>query len=147
MLTKSVGKGTPLDASMFELKPWPSHLMDFDAIQNEKEAIGRLPKMDLVAGEPLLSAKLRQRGERGDLEDQLGQGEAALTVRVTDIVGVPVSSILGLYVDLVLTRRDGAESLLSLPIVDGIRVLAVNDVGTADRPVPIKMLTLAVTKS
>ncbi|NDE01001.1 MAG: Flp pilus assembly protein CpaB [Gammaproteobacteria bacterium] len=131
VVTKSVAKGTTLEASMVEVKQWPAH--------------GRLARIDLFAGEPLLNAKLRQRGERGDLNDQLGVGERALSIRVNDIVGVPVDSILGQHVDLLLTQRVGDAAASSLPVAERVRVLAVNNTGSADRPQPIRMLTLAVT--
>jgi pilus assembly protein CpaB len=145
VVTKSVVKGTVLDTSMVETKQWPSHLKEFDALQGPEAAVGRLARVDLFAGEPLLNAKLRQRGERGDLTDQLGADERALSVRVNDIVGVPVDSILGQYVDLLLTQRVGDAAASSRPVASRVRVLAVNSTGSADRPQPIRMLTLAVT--
>lgn len=145
VVTKSVVKGTKVEASMVEVKQWPAHLKDFDALQTPAAAVGRLARVDLFAGEPLLNAKLRQRGERGDLNDQLGADERALSVRVNDIVGVPVDSILGQYVDLLLTQRVGDTAASSRPVAESVRVLAVNNTGSADRPQPISMLTLAVT--
>ena len=145
VVTKSVAKGTTLGASMVEVKQWPAHLKDFDALQTPAAAVGRLARIDLFAGEPLLNAKLRQRGERGDLNDQLGVGERALSVRVNDIVGVPLDSILGQYVDLLLTQRVGDSAASSRAIAESVRVLSVNSTGSADRPQPIRMLTLAVT--
>jgi pilus assembly protein CpaB len=145
VVTKSVVKGTPVEASMVEVKQWPAHLEDFDALQTPATAVGRLARVDLFAGEPLLNAKLRPRGERGDLNDQLGVGERALSVRVNDIVGVPVDSILGQYVDLLLTQRVGDSAASSRAIAESVRVLSVNSTGSADRPQPIRMLTLAVT--
>lgn len=145
VLTKAVAKGTAIEASMVEVKPWPAHLKSFDALQTPEAAIGRLARIDLFAGEPLLNGKLRPRGERGDLNDQLGVGERALSIRVNDIVGVPVDSVLGQNVDLLLTHSNGENGVSSRPVAERIRVLAVNDTGSADRPQPIRMLTLAVT--
>jgi len=145
VVTKSVAKGTALEASMLEVAQWPAHLKGFEALKAPEAAVGRLARIDLYAGEPLLDAKLRQRGERGDLNDQLGVGERALSVRVNDILGVPVEDILGQNVDLLLTRRTGDSAASSLPVAERVRVLAVNNTGSADRPQPIRMLTLAVT--
>lgn len=145
VVTKSVAKGTALEASMVEVVQWPAHLKNFDALKTPEKAVGRLARIDLYAGEPLLEPKLRPRGERGDLNDQLGVGERALSVRVNDIVGVPVESILGQTVDLLLTQPAGETAASSLPVAERVRVLAVNDTGSADRPQPIRMLTLAVT--
>jgi pilus assembly protein CpaB len=143
--TKSVAKGTVLEVGMVEVVQWPAHLKGFNALKTPDKAVGRLARIDLYAGEPLLDAKLRQRGERGDLNDQLGVGERALSVRVNDIVGVPVESILGQTVDLLLTQTGGEAGASSVPVAERVRVLAVNDTGSANRPQPIRMLTLAVT--
>lgn len=145
VVTKSVAKGTTLEAGMLEVVQWPAHLKGFQALKAPETAVGRLARVDLYAGEPLLDAKLRQRGERGDLNDQLGVGERALSVRVNDILGIPVEDILGQTVDLLLTRRTGDAAASSLSVAERVRVLAVNNTGSADRPQPIRMLTLAVT--
>ena len=145
VVTNPVAKGTVLESGMVEVVQWPAHLKNFDALKTPEKAVGRLARVDLYAGEPLLEPKLRPRGERGDLNDQLGVGERALSVRVNDIVGVPVESILGQTVDLLLTQPAGETAASSLPVAERVRVLAVNDTGSADRPQPIRMLTLAVT--
>jgi len=145
VVTKSVTKGTTLQANMVEVVQWPAHLKSFEALKAPEAALGRLTRVDLYDGEPLLDGKLRRRGERGDLNEQLGVGERALSVRVNDILGVAVENILGQNVDLLLTRRTGDSPASSLPVAERVRVLAVNDTGSADRPQPIRMLTLAVT--
>lgn len=145
VVTKTVTKGIVLEAGMMEVVQWPSHLKNFDALKTAEKAVGRLARVDLYAGEPLLEAKLRPRGERGDLNDQLGVGERALSVRVNDIAGVPVESVLEQNVDLLLTNSDGEAGVSSRPVAERIKVLAVNDTGSTDRPQPIRMLTVAVT--
>lgn len=143
--SRPIAKGTALDATMVKVVDWPLHLKGFGATASLDEAVGRLARADLYAGEPVLNEKLRRRGERGDLSDQLGVGERALSVRVNDIVGIPVGDLQGRHVDLLQTPRDGDIGTTNAPIVERARVLAVNDTGTPDRPQPIRMLTLAVS--
>ena len=80
VVTKSVAKGTTLQANMVEVVQWPAHLKSLEALKAPEAALGRLTRVDLYDGEPLLDGKLRRRGERGDLNDQLGVGERALSV-------------------------------------------------------------------
>lgn len=143
--TQALPKGTLLEAEMVKVVPWPAHLKTFEAPSSTQGVLGRLTRIDLGLGEPLLDSKLRRRGERGDLNDQLGVGERALSVRVNDIVGVPVESVLGHYVDLLLTLPEAQAAASGLPIVERVRVLAVSDTGSPERPQPIRVLTLAVS--
>ena len=139
-----IRKGAPLEPQMLRVVEWPVHLKPFSAESSVQAIVGRLVRHDLVAGEPVLEAKLRDRGERGDLDDLLAGGERAMSVRVSDIVGVPADSLLDQHVDLLLTGRPGDSPLGSQVVAERVRVLAVNDTGSAERPQPIRTLTLAV---
>ncbi len=141
---KPISKGTALEPAMLRVVDWPSHLRTFDAASTVPAAAGRLARADFVAGEPILEAKLRRRGERGDLDDLLAKGERAMSVKVNDIIGVPAENFIDHHVDLLLTERAAEGGAGSQLVAERVRVLAVNDTGTADRPQPIRTLTLAV---
>jgi pilus assembly protein CpaB len=139
-----IPKGTALEPAMLRVVEWPAHLRHFSAESSMQAVVGRLTRTDLVAGEPVLEAKLRRRGERGDLDDLLARGERAMSVRVSDIVGVAAENFVDHHVDLLLTAPPGDSAVGSQVVAERVRVLAVNDTGTAERPQPIRTLTLAV---
>ena len=85
VVTKSVTKGTTLQANMVEVVQWPAHLKSFEALKAPEAALGRLTRVDLYDGEPLLDGKLRRRGDRADdhhrEHEVLNRGDAALRRR------------------------------------------------------------------
>ena len=141
---RPIAKGATLEPAMVRLVEWPAHLKGFEAETSVSAVSGRLARVDLYAGEPVLSGKLRQRGERGDLNDQLAAGERAMSVRVNDIVGVPAANFVDHHVDLLLTSPGTDATGHSQLVAERVRVLAVNDTGTTERPQPIRTLTVAV---
>lgn len=142
---QDIAAGDAITHEMIELVEWPAHLKDFSALSQIDAAVGRITRTPIVAGEPILPSKLWREGESGTLEDRLTVGERALSVRVNEMIGVDADSLIGKHIDLIVTRRQGDTSSLTLPVAERLRVLAVNRSSDARRPQPVQTLTLGVT--
>lgn len=143
--TQPIGMGTPLDASMVKVQKWPAHLKPFVAASSVEDVIGKVTREALVAGEPILPGKLFRAGEDGSLSDRLTRGERALSIVVNEMVGVDAASLVGAFVDVLVTTRQDNDEAISRLVAKRLRVLAINQSADPRRPQPVKQLTLGVT--
>jgi pilus assembly protein CpaB len=97
----------------------------------EQNVVGRVVKVSVAQGAPLLKTQMVGPGERGFLAAVLSKNMRAVTVAVSDTAGVGGFVFPGDRVDLVLTHEvpngqnlplRGAETFLT-----NVRVLAVNE--------------------
>lgn len=141
----AIPAGAALDAEVLGVVDWPSHLMPAAALGATDTLLGRITRVPMYPGEPVLAAKLWEAGERGDLEDQLSGSERALSVPVNEMVGVDADSLPGSFVDLIVTPKTEPGAGSTLAVAERLRVLAVNRSTDSRRPAAIRQLTLAVT--
>ncbi len=135
---------------------WPEDGVDPQFLQKgtdtEQTVAGRVVKVAVAQGAPLLKTQMVGPGERGFLAAVLGKNMRAVTVAVTDTAGVGGFVYPGDRVDLVLTHEvpngqnlplRGAETILT-----NVRVLAVNektdDTGTVGAIPGLRSVTLEV---
>ncbi len=140
-----IGMGTTLDASLLKVQEWPAHLKPFVAASDIGDVVGKVTREELVSGEPILPGKLFLAGEGGSLSDRLTRGERGLSIVVNEMVGVDANSLVGAFVDVLVTIRQDSGEAVSRPVAKRLRVLAVNQSADPRRPQPVKQLTLGVT--
>jgi pilus assembly protein CpaB len=122
------------------------------ATDTEQNIVGRVVKVAVAQGAPLLKTQMVGPGERGFLAAVLGKNMRAVTVAVSDTAGVGGFVFPGDRVDLVLTHEvpngqnlplRGAETILT-----NVRVLAVNektdDTGQVGAIAGLRSVTLEV---
>jgi len=143
--TRAITTGTTLDESMLKVQQWPAHLKPFVAASNIDSVIGQLTREDLEPGEPLIPGKLFLAGESGSLSDRLTRGERGLSIVVNEMVGVDPKTLVGSFVDVLVTIRQENDVTISRPVAERLRVLAVNQSLDPRKPQPVKQLTLGVT--
>lgn len=99
-------------------------------VDTEQSAVGKVIKVAVVSGAPLVRSGIVGPGERGFLAAVLTPGMRAVTVAVTDTSAVGGFVFPGDRVDLVLTYEVPQEKGLSLKgaetILTNVRVLAVD---------------------
>lgn len=140
---EAIAEGTPLTASMLEQAAWPAHLKPFTALQSVDDAVGRVTRKALLAGEPVQDESLWARGVKGDLKDQLETGHRAISIRINELIGVTAKDLVGQFVDLVGTRREGDNPAVTEPIVERVKVLAVATTGGNQTAVSIRGITIS----
>lgn len=139
--------GTRLTSDMLNTVPWPAaHRPERSAAQADALA-GRVITAALQRGEPVLDTRLAPPGERGGLSALLGPGRRAMTVKVSEIVGVAGFALPGHYVDVMVNTQDAQNRATSKIVLERILVLAVaQDAAAADnKPRVVNAVTLEVT--
>lgn len=141
----AIPSGTTLDATMVTVTAWPKHLKPFVAAATPEVVAGRVTRHDLLAGEPILPSKLFRPGESGNLAERLTRGERGLSVVVNEMVGVDPETLIGTYVDILVTMRRENGTPVTLPVAQRLRVLGVNRNSDSRRPQTVRQLTVGVT--
>jgi pilus assembly protein CpaB len=114
---------------------WPEDGVDPQFLQKgvetEQTVAGKVVKVAVAQGAPLLKSQMVGPGERGFLAAVLGKDMRAVTVAVTDTSSVGGFVFPGDRVDLVLTHEVPTGSQVPLrgaeTILTNVRVLAVNE--------------------
>ena len=128
-------RGAVMDASAMRWQPWPQELVSASFItRNQRpDAISTLSGLvlrnGLVAGEPILDARLAQ-GEEGALSVILSSGKRAVAVRISAENSAGGFVLPNDRVDVVLTTtrldKAGNNTVSSRLILKNVKVLAVD---------------------
>lgn len=147
VVTRDLGAGTRLDASMLETVRWPTDAPLPPALAEVAKAEGRVLNSALLRGEPVLQAKLASEGAPDGLSAVLQEGQRAVTVKVNEIMGVAGFALPGSHVDVMVHTTDPQNQPISKIVLERIRVLAVaqNTAQQDNKPRPVDAVTLLVT--
>lgn len=142
--------GEPVTSRHVKLSSWPKHAVPQGAVRSIAEAEGRVVRASIVAGEPLLKAKLlkvQDAVRTGLLPMIVPEGLRGVTIKVGKAVEesglVQPHSRVDVLVSL---TRGGAEQMAKV-ILQNVPVLAAGQtVEMQDkRPVRVTTVTLALT--
>jgi len=139
--------GTRLQPDMLQTLAWPKTAAIQGPLTSLDEAVGRVIRVPVLQGEPLLQSKLAAVGEKGGLSSVLESGQRAVTVKVNEIMGVAGFALPGNFVDVMVNTPDSLNQPISKIVIERIRVLAVaQDVSTNEsKPRVVNAVTLQVT--
>ncbi|EON13735.1 Flp pilus assembly protein CpaB [Pandoraea sp. SD6-2] len=146
-----VNLGQPLTAEFVKVVNWPADSIPPGAFADAQLLQGRVARVGLQRGEPILESKLAPQGTKGGLSAVIGEGKRAITVRVNDVVGVAGFALPGNYVDVIVNTTDAekksAEQSISKIVLEKILVLAVAQQVSRDdtQPKVVNAVTLEVT--
>jgi pilus assembly protein CpaB len=139
--------GTRLQPDMLQTLAWPKSAAIQGPLTSLDQAVGRVIRVPVLQGEPLLQSKLAAAGEKGGLSSVLESGQRAVTVKVNEIMGVAGFALPGNFVDVMVNTPDSQNQPVSKIVIERIRVLAVaQDVSTNEsKPRVVNAVTLQVT--
>lgn len=147
-----INLGEPLNEAMVRTVNWPRDSVPPGAFANPKTLDGRVVRVSLTHGEPVLESKLAPVGTKGGLSAVIGEGRRAITVRVNDVVGVAGFALPGNYVDVIVNTQEGSnrtdtQQSISKIVLEKILVLAVAQQVNRDDTAPkvVNAVTLEVT--
>jgi pilus assembly protein CpaB len=146
-----VNLGQPLTSEFVKMVNWPAESIPPGAFADPQLLQGRVARVGLLRGEPILESKLAPQGTKGGLSAVIGEGKRAITVRVNDVVGVAGFALPGNYVDVIVNTTDAekksAEQSISKIVLEKILVLAVAQQVSRDdtQPKVVNAVTLEVT--
>lgn len=139
------------DEDLREL-PWPSKVLPAGVFRSKSELVGEGDKARYVMSpmekdEPVLKSKITGPGQRATLSATLSEGMKAMSIRVNDVLGVSGFVLPGDRVDVLLTRtgQDGKPYVDVL--LQGLKVLAINQNADerSDKPNVSKTVTFEVS--
>lgn len=128
--------GTALNPSMLQVVRWPAGNVPPGSVGDVPALDGRVVRVSLQRGEPVLEARLAPIGTKGGLSAVIGDGKRAITVKVNEVVGVAGFALPGNYVDVLVNVRDDRDSSVSKIVLEHILVLAVAQEAGRDETKP-----------
>jgi pilus assembly protein CpaB len=144
--TRDLDLGAPLNASMFQVVPWPSGALPTGSFKEQKLLEGRVVRSPIFKGEPILEPKLAPEGTKGGLTSIIAGGKRAISVKVNEIVGVAGFALPGSFVDIMVNTMDGKDKAVSKIVLKRILVLAIAQEANRDetKPKVVSAVTLEV---
>ncbi|MBI3827452.1 MAG: Flp pilus assembly protein CpaB [Candidatus Rokubacteria bacterium] len=147
----NMGFAEKIGPAHVRLMRWPKSAMPAGAVRRLADAQGRIVRTSLVAGEPLLEAKLApEMAGRGGLMPMLvPEGQRAVTIKVDDAVKESGFILPNSHVDVVVSmaRTPGAGERVAKLILQDVVVLAAGQTVEMrdNKPVSVTTVTLALT--
>ncbi len=140
--------GQAITPIMLESVPWPKGAVPTGAFDDPKKLEGRVVRISIFKGEPVLAPKLAPEGTKAGLDSVIKTGHRAITVKVNEVVGVAGFLAPGSYVDLLVNFRDEHDKPMSRVVLERIMVLAIAQEAQRpdeSKPRVVNAVTLEVT--
>lgn len=133
------------------LVPWPKQSIPAGALRSLEEADGRVVRSSIVAGEPLLEAKLAPQlsGRGGIMPMLVPAGRRGVTIKVSDAIRESGFVLPNSRVDVVVTmlKASGSRERISKVVLQDVLVLAAGQTVELrdNEPVTVTTVTLSLT--
>lgn len=145
--------GERLTAEKLELLEWPSERLPpnsfstIEAVVGTSEETARFVLESMDPGEPVLTTKTTEPGQRAKLSTAITPGLKAVSISVNDVLGVAGFVLPGDRVDVMLTRSTGDAGAFVDVLLQGVRVLAIDQTADdrRDQPSVVRTVTFEVT--
>ncbi|MGB8786757.1 MAG: Flp pilus assembly protein CpaB [Candidatus Acidiferrales bacterium] len=126
--------GTKLEPSQLRVIAWPGGTVIPGMFTRVEDVVGRSLLSPLVENEPVLESKLAPRGAGPNISAALPDGMRAITIPVTEVVGVAGFVVPGSAVDVLVTAStpDNRGSV-TRTVLEDVKVLAVGQQVQADK--------------
>jgi pilus assembly protein CpaB len=152
---KDINMNDPVQPAEVKLEDWPVDKIPLGAISKIEDLEGRRTKNKLYAGEPILEAKLWQKGESGaSAIESIPTGMRVVAVRVDDVQTSGSLILPGDRVDMMvhLTQNSAKDlqNTTTKTFLQNVKVFAVNDVterqpGGAENKIVARTVSVLVT--
>ena len=144
---RAIDAGAAIGEHQLKVVPWPASTVPEGAITRTADVAGRIARVPMIAGEPVLPGKLAPTNASGGLSSIIPDGKRAITVKVNEVIAVAGFALPGSYVDILVSGRDAEGQPFSRTVLSRIKVLAVAQETTAepDKPKVVNAVTLELT--
>lgn len=145
--------GQPIEAGkaiapgQVKVVSWSGAIVPESASSSAEEVVGRIARVSMIPGEPVLSGKLAPLSATGGLSSIIPEGKRAITVRVNEVVAVAGFALPGSYVDVLVSGKDANRQSFSRTVLSRVKVLAAAQETAADpeKPKVVNAVTLELT--
>ena len=147
IVEQPIEAGKAIKADQIRAVPWPGSAVPQDAYTRTKDVAGRVARVSMIPGEPVLPGKLARKGSKGGLSSIIPKGKRAITVRVNEVIAVAGFVLPNSYVDVLINGRDEKERPFSQTVLSRVKVLAADQIttGKPDKPIVVNAVTLELT--
>jgi pilus assembly protein CpaB len=142
--------GAELRREDIRIIDWPANGVPANSISDPKDVIGRGLILPVIENEPFLPMKLASKEAGAGLPPVIPPGLRAVSVRVTEVIGVAGYVLPGTRVDVVATMSptgNGADMTTKV-ILTNVQVLAagtkIDRETDKNKPMPVSVVTLLV---
>ena len=140
--------GETLAPQHLKMAAWPKAALPPGALRSMKEAEGRVVKVSLVAGEPVLDSKLAPAGQGGLLPVLIPAGKRAVTIKVDEAVQRSGFIVPNSRVDVLVTMAPkSGENKETRIVLQDVLVLASDKIVEMKDNKPVTMTTVTMALS
>jgi pilus assembly protein CpaB len=144
-----ISPGTVLSGGLVKTVTWPLKVVPPKSASSTREVEGRVVKVPIPQGNPVLFSMLAPEGTAAGLSGILSDGKRALTVKVDEVAGVAGFIHPGDHIDvLVDLPLQEAKDHFSKTILHDILVLTIGQIwqqASDNKPVVVNTVTLELT--
>ena len=147
---KNLPEGTAIDRTALSVREWPVATIPAGAFASTDSLIGRVTRVAVFEGEPLVPGRLAPSGTGPGIEVKITPGKRAMALRINDVAGVSnliqPNSRVDILVNIRDEKRDGR--VVSKLFMENMRVLSVGTATDRDaegKPIQAPSATLEVT--
>lgn len=124
---KNLAEGAAIDRASLSVREWPVATVPAGAFSSADSLIGRVTRVPIFEGEPLVPGRLAPSGTGPGIEVKITPGKRAMAVRVNDVAGVSGLIQPNSRVDVLVNIRsdlNGGRQVSKL-FMENMRVLSV----------------------
>lgn len=147
---KDVPEGVIFDRIALATKTWPVEAVPVGAFSSMDSVVGRVTRIPVFAGEPIVPGRLAPTGAGGGLEMKIAPGTRAMAVKINDVAGISGLLQPNSRVDVLVTLPEDQDknSQMAKLFMENMRVLSVGTSVQRDndgKPNTATTVTLGVT--
>ncbi len=148
--TRDIPEGIIIDRLALAVAQWPLTTIPPAAYTRIDSVAGRVTKVPIFNGEPLVPGRLAPQGTSAGLETKITPGKRAMALRINDVSGIAGMIQPNSRVDILLTANPAGDrqDRTSKLFMNNMRVLAMGSTvqrGQDGRPIPTSVATIEVT--
>ncbi len=147
--TRDIPEALIIDRLALAVAQWPLTTIPPGAYTRIDSVVGRVTKVPIFNGEPMVPGRLAPQGTSPGLETKITPGKRAMSVRVNDVSGVAGMIQPNSRVDILYTANPGSDGQerKSKLFMNNMRILAMGQQtqrGQDGRPIQTSVATIEV---
>jgi pilus assembly protein CpaB len=148
---QDIPEGHVIDKIALTTGQWPVQTLPAGAFSSVDSVVGRVTRVPVFQGEPIVPGRLAPAGTTGGLEIKIAPGKRAMSVKINDVAGISGLIQPNSRVDVLVNIRDdrsAKETQVAKLFMENMRVLSVGQQvtrGDDGKPINATTATLEVT--
>ena len=146
---QDIPEGGRIERIALVVKEWPAATVPAGAFTNIDSVVGRVTRIPVFNGEPLVPGRLAPAGTGPGLEVKITPGKRAMALKINDVAGIAGLIQPNSRVDVLVTLNDEEFNKQRAKLfMSNMRVLSVGtqvERGADGKPIPAAVAALEVT--